>query len=97
MPSTYTVEPTNGVWSLSLDGQKKGNFPTMQEAIETAKAKAAREGRFVRWRDGQGEMHGPVKPSSKGWYSPGALMQRLGLSRRPMPTAGEKAPESTGQ
>lgn len=92
MPRTYSVEPTDGVWSLSLDGQDKGNFPTMQEAIETAKARAAREGRLVQWTDREGKTHGPVKPSPLGSYSPAALRQRLGLGD--VPTASSLSAEN---
>jgi len=84
MPSIYSVEPSDGLWSLTLDGKEKGNFPTMQEAIDTAKARAAREGRSVLWKDRDGKTHGPVKPSALGTYSPGALRQRLGLAETPV-------------
>ncbi len=90
MSRTYSIKPTDGAWSLSLDGKEQASFLTMQEAIETAKAKAAREGRSVLWEDREGNTHGPVRPSMLGTYSPSALRQRLGLSETPVTNAAQE-------
>jgi len=80
VPSIYSVQLSNGAWSLTLDGTLQAQYPTLQEAIDTAKSKAAREGRCVLWRDRFGGTYGPIKPSALGWYSPESVAERMGVT-----------------